>query len=376
MPPTTRSRPTSSPQGTGGKPRLVLAARARFLALPLAHGSVRSVTGPSDHLTPLGRALAADAGLRKALLAWATRQMATAQDVEDLVRQTLAAALESEAEWDAKNVPPARFVGSIINVQSRTLRRRVDRQAGSAFDEEQGPRAPTDVPDPERVLLERDAEIDRRRVKEELRVATGELEALAKKPIAELEESIRQGGHDPAEADAILAGVLAGRLAAATPPSANDAPAAPRSRRSTEPPPPSKVVDLSQARTKRRPLAPWLLAAAMLLVVIDVALTHKDVIVARFTPALPPAPSVPTPPPSTEPTPQKIAADLRADALRECAKHFFGGCEAELDRAKNLDPEGENAPQVKKAREDIAEAADAAASDWAKPGDSPAPAPK
>src|ERR1700728_2783190 len=94
-------------------------------------------------------------------------------------------------------------------------------------------------------------------------LAEGELEALAKKPTAELDESIRQGGHDPAEADAIFERVLAARRAAATPPSANETPVAPRSRRSTEPPPPSKVVDLSQARTKRRRLAPWLLAAAM-----------------------------------------------------------------------------------------------------------------
>jgi hypothetical protein len=305
-------------------------------ALPLAHGSVRSVTGPRDHLTPLGRALAADAGLRKALLVWATRHMATAQDVEDLVQQTLAAALESEAEWDAENVPLARFVGSVMNAQSRTLR--LD------FVED---------------LL-----------------AVGELEELAKKPIAALDESIRQGGHDPAVADAILERVRAGRLAAATPPSVKESLAPPRSRRSTEPPPPSKVVDLSRARTKRRPLAPWLLAAAILLVVIDLALTHQNAIVAYFEPPPPPAPSVPTATPSREPAPGAIAADLRADAFQQCAKHFFVACQVELDRAKNLDPEGENAPQVKKARGDIADAADADWLDRAKPGDSPAPLPK
>jgi DNA-directed RNA polymerase specialized sigma24 family protein len=127
------------------------------------------VTGPRDPLTPLARALAADEGLRKALLVWARRHMATPQDALDLVQQTLAAALEREAEWDADNVPLARFVGPIMNAQSRTLRRRVRRHAGPAFDEELGQHAAADVPDPERALVERDAEIDRRRVKEDLR---------------------------------------------------------------------------------------------------------------------------------------------------------------------------------------------------------------
>jgi DNA-directed RNA polymerase specialized sigma24 family protein len=127
------------------------------------------VSGLPDHLTPLGRALAADAGLRKALLEWATRHMATRQDALDLVQQTLTVALEKEAEWDAENVPLARFVGPIMNVQSRTLRRRVHRHAGHVFDEEQGTYAENDVPHPERALVEREAELDRRRVKEELR---------------------------------------------------------------------------------------------------------------------------------------------------------------------------------------------------------------
>jgi hypothetical protein len=211
-------------------------------------------------------------------------------------------------------------------------------------------------------------------------LAAEELEELAGKPVAELDASIREGGQDPALADAIFERVLADRRGAAmlravdeAPARSKEAPASRRTRGSTVPPPGSKVVPLVAARARRRTLAPWLLAAAMFIAVLDVAFTHRKAIVAYFEPAPPPAPPAPWPPPSPAPTPAEIAADIRAGALRDCAKLLFDACQTGLDRAKDLDPQGENAPEVKEARDAIAAGLDAGAFEGAKPGDEPPP---
>jgi hypothetical protein len=185
-------------------------------------------------------------------------------------------------------------------------------------------------------------------------LATEELEELAGKPVAVLDASIREGGQDPALADAIFERVLAERRGAATLPAVHEAPASGKKRASTAPPPSSRVVALAAARARRRSRMPWLLAAAMLIAVLDVAFTHRSAIVAYFEPAPPPAPPAPSPPPSTAPAPQEIPADIRARALRNCAMHLFDACQTDLDRAKALDPGGENAPEVKEARDAIA----------------------
>jgi hypothetical protein len=204
-------------------------------------------------------------------------------------------------------------------------------------------------------------------------LATEELEELAGKPIAVLDASIREGGQDPALADTIFERVLAERRGAATLPAVHEAPASGKKRASTAPPPSSRVVALAAARARRRSLTPWLLAAAMLIAVLDVAFTHRNAIVAYFAPGPPPAPPAPAPPPSMAPTPQEIAADIRAGALRNCAKLLFDACKTDLDRAEALDPRGENAPEVQDARDAIAAGQDAGAFEGAKPGDRPHP---
>ncbi len=42
-------------------------------------------------------------------------------------------------------------------------------------------------------------------------------------------------------------------------------------------------------------------------------------------------------------TPQQTAATLRAEALAACSNQDFEGCEALLDEAAQMDPEGEHA---------------------------------
>jgi hypothetical protein len=50
------------------------------------------------------------------------------------------------------------------------------------------------------------------------------------------------------------------------------------------------------------------------------------------------------------------AEALREDALRACAAHDFTRCEAQLDEARSLEPDGEAAPEVAEARREIASA--------------------
>jgi hypothetical protein len=52
-------------------------------------------------------------------------------------------------------------------------------------------------------------------------------------------------------------------------------------------------------------------------------------------------------------TPQQTAATLRAEALAACGNQDFEGCEALLDEAAQMDPEGEHAKSVVQAREAI-----------------------
>ncbi|MGH7297111.1 MAG: hypothetical protein ACRELB_19390, partial [Polyangiaceae bacterium] len=63
----------------------------------------------------------------------------------------------------------------------------------------------------------------------------------------------------------------------------------------------------------------------------------------------PPTRSAPEPPPPVSP-----AVALRHDALEACAKKDWETCVVRLDRAKDLDPAGEDLPEVKAARAQLA----------------------
>jgi hypothetical protein len=52
-------------------------------------------------------------------------------------------------------------------------------------------------------------------------------------------------------------------------------------------------------------------------------------------------------------TPQQKATIVRAEALAACGNQDFEGCEALLDQAAQMDPEGEHARSVVQAREAI-----------------------
>ena len=71
---------------------------------------------------------------------------------------------------------------------------------------------------------------------------------------------------------------------------------------------------------------------------------------APTAPLPPPAP--PAPPPLS---PAEQAHQLRSFAYRECVADFWRECLAELDQAKQIDPDGEKDPLVKAARKDATE---------------------
>jgi hypothetical protein len=54
--------------------------------------------------------------------------------------------------------------------------------------------------------------------------------------------------------------------------------------------------------------------------------------------------------------PAPTAAELRDEGLAACTRSDFTECAKKLDEAKELDPDGERAPRIVKAREDIARA--------------------
>jgi hypothetical protein len=76
------------------------------------------------------------------------------------------------------------------------------------------------------------------------------------------------------------------------------------------------------------------------------------------SPPPPPEPTLP-PPPAPVPAPDPLlvsAADLRASAFAACKDLRWADCVADLDRAKQLDPAGDSAPEVVAARRRAKEA--------------------
>lgn len=112
-------------------------------------------------------------------------------------------------------------------------------------------------------------------------------------------------------------------------------------------------------RPERRPNVPaiaWLVAAVAGAGIgggaVYIAMEHQR----PGAPSPPPLPALSTSPPPApvpvEPAPPEpvSAADLRRDAFSECAAHEWDACLADLDRARALDPAGDDAAAVKDAR--------------------------
>jgi hypothetical protein len=101
--------------------------------------------------------------------------------------------------------------------------------------------------------------------------------------------------------------------------------------------PEGRVVPLPQRRPR---MAWWAAAAASIAAIVGAAALEGPAVVAHFRP----------------PTPEEKAEGLRDEAIADCARGSWGPCAQRLDEAARLDPAGESAERVQKAREAIAKA--------------------
>lgn len=111
---------------------------------------------------------------------------------------------------------------------------------------------------------------------------------------------------------------------------------------------PASTVEqaISRLRRRLRDTVAAALIALFLFLCLRSALRRPDE-------ALPPPPApapAPTVAPVSNPAPVSDARDLREKALSECATHAYFACRADLDRARELDPDGESDARVTAAR--------------------------
>ncbi len=155
--------------------------------------------------------------------------------------------------------------------------------------------------------------------------------ALALSP-AERRAEVQAAGYDLAALDAKADAVHdAARRAVARAQAENEA-----RRHASEPP-------------RRRPGTLWLLAAAVVVV------AGAAWFATRSSPQPPPAPSPPPTAPtrSPAPSPELVARanEARARAFAQCARSEWFECTVSLDQARDLDPAGDTAPEVMRARD-------------------------
>jgi hypothetical protein len=103
-------------------------------------------------------------------------------------------------------------------------------------------------------------------------------------------------------------------------------------------------------RSPRRRRTAWLVAAAPAALVTIFAVMNGGAIAAivRGQEVKPTDTWFPWRPPPL--TPQQKAASLRAEALSACNSQDMAGCEAKLDEAAEMDPDGDHAKPIVKAR--------------------------
>jgi len=110
------------------------------------------------------------------------------------------------------------------------------------------------------------------------------------------------------------------------------------------------TVSSSPRRSPRRRRTPWVFAVVPAALVTIFAVMNGGAIAAivRGEEVKPTDTWFPWRPPPL--TPQQKAASLRAEALAACNSQDMSGCEAKLDEAAEMDPDGEHAKPVMKAR--------------------------
>jgi hypothetical protein len=159
----------------------------------------------------------------------------------------------------------------------------------------------------------------------------------------------RRGGGDVARAPA------SGEVAHAPASGSGEIAHAPASGEGAETPPRGQVL-----RLPRRHVGAWTwsLAAGFALVIGFTGFAKREVVIGFFKGAgghgdhVIPGPSASAP----GPTPEQLAAAVRSDAARACAREDWSECDERLEDARKLDPAGDVAPDVVRMRRDIYEA--------------------
>jgi DNA-directed RNA polymerase specialized sigma24 family protein len=254
-------------------------------------------TSPNPRATRLADPKLA-AGLRRFV-----RSRAPESDVEDIVQSTLADALASHTAPDGNELQP--WLYGIARNKIADLFRRARREAGREPLPSEEVAAADSAPASARDLL---------------RWAEKELPS-GESAESTLEWMLREGEGEKLESIAAEENVPAPRV---------------RQR---------------VARLRKHFRARWAAQLAAVAVLVAVAalllarLLRKDDIARPEPPR--PAPSVIVPP---EPSPEERAAQLRRGAFEACDARDWYACKWKLDQAKELDPAGDTAPDVVKAR--------------------------
>jgi hypothetical protein len=165
-------------------------------------------------------------------------------------------------------------------------------------------------------------------------IAEYEVERIGGLSPDELRDEMRREKRNPERADAILRRALA--VVAETPdtaPGGSEQGAGASGGSSAGGEPPRKVVNLAQARANRRRLTTGSLLVLAAMLLLWIGRRYRDDGVAGGAPDRRPE-----------------AAELRKEAVRLCREGQFAECEARLDRAFRLEPEGEGDPDVTRAR--------------------------
>lgn len=140
-----------------------------------------------------------------------------------------------------------------------------------------------------------------------------------------------------------LEGGADGATAAASPPSpASEPPDAGPPMRSILSEPPIRLSE----RRRPRPVVLLLVAATVSAAAVATYVALRPHEPGPVTPPPAPSPSAPAPPEVVTPPLVAEANELRAKAARACESGNGELCEVQLDRARQLDPAGDSAPDV------------------------------
>lgn len=165
-----------------------------------------------------------------------------------------------------------------------------------------------------------------------------EIDRAASVSVAEAEAELKAAGFDVA-AERAKAGAFVDSLGSGAPSSA-----------AKEPAPRAGVVGEGRRRKGPRAAVVWLAAAATFAVAGGAlyATLHRSPVPVAHPP--PPTPSSPAPVvPSADDL--AVAAELRRKAAAACEAKQWSACLAELDDARAVDPDGDDASAVKSLRE-------------------------